>query len=163
MSNAFVTSLTATIAAETAAGNIPVSPPTVVYSPDYGSDIVCTDDTDALFSELPGDDPRLVGYAYWRMITSDRDSIPDAPGVGLDLLTLLRRGATQAEIASWPAQLKAQADNDDRITNVDVQMSTPDGGQTYTLHITGQTESGPFELTGLLTPTSAILQEILAP
>jgi hypothetical protein len=163
MSNAFSTALTATIAAETTAGNIPVSPPTATYSPDYGSDIVCTDDTDALFSELPGDDPRLIGYAFWRYITSDRDSIPDAPGVGLDIRTLLRRGATAAEVASWPAQLKAQADNDDRITNVDVQMSTANGGQTYVIHVTGQTETGPFELTGLLTPNAAILQEILSP
>ena len=63
MTNAFVAGIAATLASETAAGNIPVPPFKVTYSPDYGSDISCTSDTDAMFTEIAGDDPVRELYA----------------------------------------------------------------------------------------------------
>ena len=107
MTNAFVAGIAATLASETAAGNIPVPPFKVTYSPDYGSDISCTSDTDAMFTEIAGDDPNIVAQWCWRILISDRDSIPDAEGLGFDIMSLVRRGATPAEIASWPVQIKA--------------------------------------------------------
>lgn len=152
MTNLFITSILA--AAESGTNTPPV------FAPDYGSDISCTDDCDALFSELDGDDPRLVAESCWRSITSTRGSIPGAPDAGWDIQQLLRLAASPSDQRTWPGLVRAELSKDDRILEVSVKFKQT-ASDAWTLTIDGTTVDGTFSLVGALTPTSAVLQEIL--
>jgi hypothetical protein len=161
MSNLLV-DLVTTAAADALVGTSrPVVP---TYLPDYGSDLACGDDAEASFRERPGDDPMLIVEAAWRFITSPRDSIPDAPGRGIDIRDFLRQPATQARILTWPAIVRGEIEQDDRIESSEASfVQQSDGKFKVYISITPTGSQGPFALVGELTPTGAILKEILAP
>lgn len=146
---------------ESAAADIPVGWKT--YAPGiYGSDLSCTDDCDPLFAEVDGTTPRVVAESAWRSITSPRDSIPGAPGKGLDVRMFARRAATVAETQSWAAQIRAELLDDDRIAALDVAIQQV-SSDTWGIAISGTTVgNGTFELIGLLTPDGPILKELVA-
>ncbi len=144
-----------------AAGEPTVTAAESTWSPDYGSDISCTDDTDAFFTGLAGDDPRLVAEYAYRAITSPRGSIPGAPDEGMSIREFLRRPATPTEMRTWPSRVKAEILRDDRVESVDV-VFTPQTTGVYKVSISGKTATGPFGLTAVLTPTGTVLKEILA-
>lgn len=152
MSNLFLTAISDATTAS--------SCQTVISVPDYGSDISCTSDCDANFSELAGDDPRLVAESCWRTITSPRGSIPGSPDDGWDVSQLLRTGATPSEQRTWPGLVRSELLKDDRIDSLSVKFRqiTSD---TWEIAITGTTETGgEFELVGELTATSAVLKDL---
>lgn len=127
----------------------------------YGADIICTDDTDALFSEDDGTTAVAVAYVVWRTVTSDRGSIPDAPGEGIDLRAMLRKGATVAAQRLWPSLLQAEILRDERVATVAVRFTQVDA-ETWQIAIDGTTANDePFDLVGLLSPTTSILKQIM--
>lgn len=155
MSNAFLDAFIA------AAAGIPTGWKTY-DSGTFGSDIACGDDTDALFSEDDGTTARAVALVAWRLITSDRGSIPDAPGRGFSICSLLRRPATAAEQRMWPSLVEGELLADERIASAQV-LFAQQTQSTWTVQIDGVTsDDEPFSLIGELTPTTAILKEIIA-
>lgn len=129
----------------------------------YGTDLSCLDDCDAVFSEVDGDTPRAVAEHTWRVVTSPRGSIPGSPDTGRSLLEMLRRGASKAEVMTWPAIFKGEIMRaDDRVADVRVTFAAGLGGR-YDVEIRGETDDNePFALTGELLPDGALLKEILA-
>lgn len=147
---------------ETAAASIPspwAAPP--ADSTGYGTDLSCTDDCTSLFDEVTG--TRVVADAAWRAITSDLGSIPDCTEATLDLRSLLRRAATPTEVSRWSVLVRnAILSGEDRIADVTV-VATQLELERWQLKVQGTTSVGTtFSLVGELTPTSAILKEILA-
>lgn len=144
----------------TAAAGIPTGWKTY-ESGQYGSDIACGDDCDALFSEDDGTTPRAVALSIWRTITSDTDSIPDAPGEGRSITSLLRRPATRSEIRMWPSLLEGEILRDDRVATVVVRFEqvTQD---TWSVSIDGTTVNGEaFDLVGQVSSGASILTQIM--
>jgi hypothetical protein len=149
------------VAFEAAAVDIPIGWTTYTAGI-YGADLSCTDDCDPLFAEVDGTTPLVVAQDAWRTITSPRDSIPDAPGRGLDVRMFARRAATTAEVQSWAAQIRAELEDDDRIDTLDVAI-TQASVDTWEIAVSGTTVgNGTFALIGLLTPGGPILKELAA-
>jgi hypothetical protein len=148
---------------QAAQGAAAASPPSASAAvPDYGSDISCTDDADALFTERDGDDPLLVAEAVWRAITSPRGSIPGAPDVGWDIQSLLRSPSGPLDVRAWPRLVRQEVMRDDRVETCSVQFRQT-AQDAWQVTVQGTTVSaGEFSLVGQLTPNAALLQEILA-
>ena len=160
MSNLITTSITSALTTYLVTYTAPTAPAVAV--PDYGSDISCTDDTDELFSDLAGDNPRVVAESVWRSITSPRGSIPGAPNDGWDIQSLLRTAATASEQRTWPRLVMAEITKDDRVATASVKFKQ-ENWDTWSVTIEGTTvEEGTFLLVGTLTADSAVLKEILA-
>lgn len=155
MSNAFLDAFIS------AAGGIPHGWKTYVPGP-LGSDLSCTDDCDAVMTEVDGTTALIVAQNAWRTITSPRDSIPDAKGKGLDVRMFARRAATTAEVQSWAAQIRAELLDDDRIETLDVSVVQA-SIDTWNIDVRGTTVgNGTFTLIGDLTPSGPILKELVA-
>jgi len=153
--NAFLEQIAVALAGEAQTAAAPST-----ASPDYGSDWACAEDCDAWFTELAGDDPRLVAEYAYRGITAPRGSIPGAEDEGISLREFLRKPATPAEISTWPGRVKAEIMRDDRVADCTVTFTEQSSG-VWTVAIHGETAREPFDLTAVLTADGATLKEIL--
>jgi hypothetical protein len=145
---------------QTMAADIPIGW-TTYPSGVYGSDIACGSDTDSMFSEDDGSTARSVALVAWRIVISDRDSIPDAPGEGFDVLSLVRRPATPTEQRMWPSLVQGALMLDERIATANVEFKQTATG-TWEVTIEGTTSNDdPFDLVGLLSPDTTILKQLM--
>lgn len=89
----------------------------------YGSDLSCVSDFTDNFDEVdPNSREGLTEYVF-RLLTADKDSIPDAPGRGYNLRKLLHKGMTRAEIRAQEGFVRGEVVQDDRFDGVRVEMS----------------------------------------
>lgn len=87
----------------------------------YGTDLACIDDVE--WREVDPNSFEGIGHHAYRMLTTDRDSIPDAPGRGYNIVRLLNRGMTQLELRAQEGLIRAEVLQDDRIDTCDVDVS----------------------------------------
>jgi hypothetical protein len=86
----------------------------------YGVDLVCVDDlTEALDEEDP-ESVEGIMHSCVRFLTTDRDSIPDAPGRGYNVRRLLNRAFTGPELEAEQGLAMAELEQDDRIQRATV-------------------------------------------
>lgn len=136
--------------AEIPVGSLPVD------APGYGSDLSCADDVDPLARELDGSDPLLVAQAAYRMITTARGSLIDAPDRGIDVAAYLHEPGTTAE--ELAGVIRGELQHDDRIDALEVSVErSPDG---FEIEIGGTLASSgeAFELVLGLTDAGALLR-----
>lgn len=139
----------------------PVIAPEV--SIDFGSDLACWGDIDALATELPANSPWLVAQANFRRLTTSKSTLVDDPDYGFSIEDLLQQGLTPAFLAAIPDMIRVELMKDDRNEDVVVKVIRDRfNSETLNISISGHTAAGPFNLTGTLTKGGLTLEEILA-
>ena len=131
---------------------------------DYGSDMSCVDDLDAMMTDLDGvaDGPTVVAQAIYRRITTPRGMVIDAPDYGIDVAALLHKGMTRAELLGVAGVVRKEIMKDDRVASVDVVAThrTADPA-AVDLVVRGTTLDGEaFSLTGAVTDGELLVQEM---
>ncbi len=109
------------IAAETAL--LPKLVPTPLAPFFYGTDLSCTSDLDARMRETNPESPEGIVEACIRFLTTDRDSIPDAPNRGWNVIRLLNRGTSLHELREGEGQVMNELNQDDRIDRSEASLS----------------------------------------
>ncbi len=124
----------------------------------YGVDMVCFDDITARCDDTDTESiESLRQDCYHRLITSrgslptdDDVADPDEREYGFDILSLLHKGRTDAELRAAEAQMSDQLLKDDRVVNAEVTLgwSTNFKQLEVKCSITPQAEVAdrPFEL-----------------
>lgn len=95
--------------------------------------------------------PRLVAEAAYRRLRTKKGTLrggDDELDYGMDLLDAIGRIATASEAAALPGQIEAELSKDERIEQVDVDVTAATVGPstTWTVKIDGHTAAGPFSL-----------------
>lgn len=88
----------------------------------YGVDLSCVSDLEDDMREVGPDSPEGIMQSVIRFLTTDRDSIPDAPGRGWNLRRLLNRAYTAAELEAQEGLASQEAEQDDRIASATVTL-----------------------------------------
>jgi hypothetical protein len=121
-----------------------------------GYDVSCVEDIDPKAREVEGEE--MMAQAWARRLGTSRGSLgDDDPDYGLDLLDVLHKKMTAAEIAAIPGQIRAELLKDDRTLDVVVKLTrfTPD--QLLECELDGTTAAGPFRRTLAVTPGNVAL------
>ena len=92
-----------------------------------GIDLSCVDDLDENMREVDPASPEGIMQSVIRFLTTDRDSIPDAPGRGWNLRRLLNRAYTAAELEAQEGLAAQEVEQDDRIaaSTVVLEINVP--------------------------------------
>jgi hypothetical protein len=88
----------------------------------YGRDLVCVTDLTADMLEEDPESPVGIMNAAIRFLTTDRDSIPDAPGRGWNVRRLLNRAFTTAELLAQEGMIMGELEQDDRIDTATAKL-----------------------------------------
>lgn len=103
-----------TIAALTTAHTIRLVPdPVEPFG--YGRDLECFTDLTEDMREIDQNSPRAIIHSCFRFLTTGRDTIPDAPGRGVDLVAMLNAGVTRDRLLELEADIVGEIDLDDRV------------------------------------------------
>lgn len=124
----------------------------------YGTDLLCIDDADELFSDVTG--IQVVAQDAYHRLTNDTVLGEGGEDWGYDVTKLL--GMTTAQIAAMPPTISAALQKDERIQAADVTITQNKrvGSQLWSIIITAicYTAEGPFTLIlGVSDLTVAIL------
>lgn len=93
--------------------------------PDYGLDLSCVDDLDPRGVEVSG--LTALGQSLMRRLDTPSGSIvdDDEGDYGLELVAELSTGRTAAEVASLPARIAGQFEEDERVLSAEVVARSP--------------------------------------
>lgn len=91
--------------------------------PDYGSDLVCTDDITEMALERASDDPMLVVEAVYRRLCTRPGGLLGDLDYGYDLRSILHRGMTQADASAISDRVRAECLKDDRVGDAKATLS----------------------------------------
>jgi hypothetical protein len=118
--------------------------PTPVEPFGYGNDLSCVTDLTADLAEVDPFSIQGLAETAVRFLTSERDSIPDAPGRGYNVRRLLNRALTPLEIIAQEGLIAAELEQDeDRFEEVSASLVLT--GRSLAVTFTIQ----PSALTGL--------------
>lgn len=118
-----MSTITDMLAAELAADLTPALVPTPTEPFGYGSDLSCVFDFTDNFDEVdPNTREGLTEYAF-RMLTVDRETVPDAPGSGYNIIKVLNRGMTRADMRAQEGFIRGEVLRDDRLDAVRVEIT----------------------------------------
>lgn len=134
------------------------APETIARAPSedpLGYDVSCVDDIDPQAREVEGEE--MMAEAWARRLTTARGSLEDDPDYGLDLLDVLHRKMTTAEIAAIPGQIAGELLKDERTLDVTVKILRFDAEQRLECDLDGTTAAGPFRRTLVVTPGNVAL------
>ena len=89
----------------------------------FGSDLVCVDDFTDNFDEL--DPSGVLGMAQdaYHHVTTDRETVPDAPDFGLDMTRYLNTPTTADGLRAAAGEMKNELEKDDRFDSVSVTIT----------------------------------------
>lgn len=123
----------------------------------YGRDLVCRSDLTEDMRETDQNSPESIIDWCFRVLTTGRNTIPDAPGQGFDVSRLINVERTRQSIAEIEGEIRNEIDQDDRIERSEVSVafnnsdklfisfrifpedvSTPDFSFTFALDTSGQ-------------------------
>lgn len=127
----------------------------------YGVDLACVDDLTEDMQEVDGFSRQGLAESCIRFLTTDRDSIPDAPGRGWNVRRLLNRAFTASELAAQEGLAAAELEQDDRIVSATVTLEIVRKTRTVNMHFTVEAEDpalGTFEFTAAVTDGDALLE-----
>lgn len=113
----------------------------------YSRDLSCTSDFTANFDEVDPNSREGIQEHLFRMLTTDKDSIPDAPGQGYNLRKIINKGMTRGELRAQEGIIQGEAVRDDRISKVRVELS-----------INLQTRDNPIKVKIFVTPEDPAVQ-----
>lgn len=128
----------------------------------YGSDVSCAYDVDPGVVELDGDDTLVLAQAILRRLDTPRGSLPDDPGYGISLRSMLNGGVTSTQIASLAGRIRGEVTKDDRVLSVTVTV-TPSAGMEsleVVLQVVPEDAGEPFAMTLAVTSSGVLLEAI---
>jgi hypothetical protein len=88
----------------------------------YGVDLSCVSDLTEDMRETDPESPEGILESCVRFLTTDRDSIPGAPGRGWNVRRLLNRAYTASELAAQEGLATQELEQDDRIDRVELSL-----------------------------------------
>lgn len=122
--------------ARVAAANYVHLVPAVEGELGYGRDLSCVTDLTPNCDEVDPNSFQGIGEHAFRMLTADRDSIPDAPGRGYNVAKLLNAGMTTRDRRAQEGFIRAEVSQDDRIAELEVDCSIRGREVEVKIHIT---------------------------
>lgn len=84
----------------------------------YGVDLSCVSDLTDSLAEVNAFAPLGIAEALIRRLTCPRGGLPDDPDYGYDLVALLNRGASDANLLEYGALIRGECRKDDRVDDV---------------------------------------------
>lgn len=90
----------------------------------WGSDLSCVTDCDAVFSELPPTGALIIAQAVVRRFLTPRGGLLDDGDYGLDLRSYCNRGVTQQDLRTLQSRCVAEALKDERVLSCTIDVST---------------------------------------
>ena len=128
----------------------------------YGSDISCDSDVDAGMAELPGDSTLLLAQAIARRLDTPRGSLPDDPGYGISLRSMLNVGTTTTSIAGIAGRIRGEIVKDDRVATATVSVTpgTALDSLTVVIRVTPADVGETFTMTLAVTSSATLLEAI---
>lgn len=157
MSAVVLDAIAASIAAIT-----PITP-TPVEPFGYGSDVSCAYDVDPGVAELDGSLTLVLAQAIARRLDTPRGSLPDDPGYGISLRSMVNKGVDATEIANMAGVIRGETSKDDRVDTVAVTVtpSTALDAITVALVVRPVDQSiGGFTMTLAVTSGAVLLEAI---
>jgi len=157
MSDAVRDAIAASVAAIVPIMATPVEP----YG--YGSDVSCAYDVDPGVAELDGSLTLVLAQAIVRRLDTPRGSLPDDPGYGISLRSMVNKGVDAAEVAAMAGVIRGEVSKDDRVDTVTVTVtpSTVGDSITVTLIVRPVDQSlGGFSMTLAVTSGAVLLEAI---
>ena len=101
----------------------------------YGVDLSCVDDLTEAMLEVDANSRQGIAEHSVRMLTTERDSIPDAPGRGWNIRRLLNRAYTNSELRAQEGLAAAELEQDDRIESATVTMTITRATRSIRMHV----------------------------
>lgn len=99
-----------------------------------------------------------MNQAVYHRVITDRGQNPDDEDYGLNVVGMLHRGMTSAEVAQVPGRLEAEIRKDPRVDTVRVTLTTEGAaGDRWKIGIRGQSDQGPFDLVVSVGAAGAVL------
>jgi len=89
----------------------------------YGTDLSCVSDLTPDMREVDPNSPQAIGESVVRFLTTERDSIPDAPGRGRNIYRLLNRPLSADDIIAEQSGISSEVLLDDRIDSATVDLT----------------------------------------
>lgn len=148
------------IAAETAvqARLVPVQ----VEPFEYGTDLSCVSDLTPRLDEVDPNSVQGMGESIVRFLTSERDSIPDAPGRGWNIYRLLAANLSPSGIANAQRAIESEITQDDRYDNAVATVSYVGKTAIINVRVTPvDLALGPFDLIVAVPEDGTILYELM--
>lgn len=126
----------------------------------YGSDISCDSDVDAGMAELPGDSTLLLAQAIARRLDTPRGSLPDDPGYGISLRSMLNVGTTTT--SGIAGRIRGEIVKDDRVSTATVSVTpgTALDSLTVVIRVTPADVGETFTMTLAVTSSATLLEAI---
>jgi hypothetical protein len=129
----------------------------------FGTDLSCVTDLHPEAREVDPFSRLALGEALVRRLTTQRNTLPDDPGYGIDLRARLNRGMTRADVQALAGAIRGEAEKDDRVAGVVVTV-TPDpiGSRLgVRIHVTPEDpQIGEFDLTLAVTSAEVLMEAI---
>jgi hypothetical protein len=114
---------------------VPVDRPAADDALGYGVDLSCVSDLTEDMRETDPESPEGIMESCVRFLTTDRDSIPGAPGRGWNLRRLLNRAFTAPEIEAQEGLAAQELDQDDRIDHATCALMINRGARTIKIRV----------------------------
>lgn len=153
------------IAAAIASEVIPELVPTPVAPFGYGRDLSCAWDITADLKETDPESVDGIIESVIRFITTDRDTIPDAPGRGTNVMRFLNRATDPQELRESEGVIRNEIEQDDRIDRAEVSLTLTNNGQRLRVHFKIRPESislQPFDFVFAVDASGAMFLERLS-
>jgi phage baseplate assembly protein W len=112
---------------------------------DFGTDLSAIAGLDPGFTLVSG--RRALAEASLRRLTTQRGTLFYAPNYGTDVRELLLARLDSAKLAAWRSRIEAELLQDDRILEVEAELTLDAAAERLTLAVHATDGDGPFKFT----------------
>jgi hypothetical protein len=129
----------------------------------YGSDLDCGSDLTSDMGEVDPFSPRALAQALLRRLDCPRGGLPEDDDYGTDLVSMLNRGSTAADVQNLGSKIRSELAKDDRVDSLVVVVSPFPNGKDITVNVQVTPVDpviGTFSMTFVATTTEIVLREI---
>lgn len=112
---------------------------------DFGTDLSCGEDGLSPSFELVSG-ARCVAEAIYHRLSTQRGSLVDDAGYGLDVRAYLARPFTTTTAFALQSLIAAEVRRDERVQSVRARVSFDAGTHRLTIAVEGEAAEGPFAL-----------------
>jgi len=130
------------------------------FTPDYGTDLSCTNDIDPMMHVVSGSD--MMAQVCVRRLFCRKGMLLSDPLYGIDVRDFLNTKITSTDLTRIQALCRAELMRDERIFSAKVEASYSQDTKTLALSITGTGATGPFALV-LSVASGQVTVQVLSP
>lgn len=129
----------------------------------YGTDLSCVTDLTEDLLELDPNSPLGIAQSLIRRLTCPRGALPDDKNYGYDLVALLNRGASDADLREYAAQIRGECKKDDRVDDAQPTLNMNIATRTLSVQLQIKPEDPAlrdFTLIFAVTSAGVVLESI---